>query len=163
MKPVRTVLPKGLAVLFLLIVFTGAASAKIPEPSNIYWGTVKIGDTDITAGNAYVLVSVAIEGNTIASYRMGDNKVIGDRYLLKIPMDAEGDRVANMARSGDTAIIYVSGIEFNSITVGERGTVSELNLAVVSNCIFSHLLSQICCQRASPARLPQQLLRLSPR
>ncbi|MCG8338088.1 MAG: hypothetical protein MJE63_26590, partial [Proteobacteria bacterium] len=105
-------------------------SAKIPEPSNVLFGTVHISGKQILKTDSEVTVVARLANTEIASYQMGSNAAYGDQYLLKIPLDSVGNRNTHSTQKNDTINIFVSNILANTVTVGERGTVTESNLAV---------------------------------
>ena len=98
----HVIFPMFLAVLFMS---TSFCLAKIPEPSNLFYGNINIGAMLVTAQNTGVIVSFKVGDTIVASYRMGDNPGMGDQYLLLVPMDAEGER-----RDCRTAGSGVSGL-----------------------------------------------------
>ncbi|MCP4120663.1 MAG: hypothetical protein GY751_02795, partial [Bacteroidetes bacterium] len=106
--------------------------AKIPEPSNVYYGNITIGEIPITAQNTGIVVSLRIGDTVVSSYQMGEKPELGDRYLLIVPMDVEGNREANTAREGDVATILVSGIETTPFTINRKGKIELKDLTVES-------------------------------
>jgi hypothetical protein len=104
--------------------------AKIPEPSNVVYGTIHISGKQILKTDTEVTVIARLANTEVASYQMGSNAAYGDQYLLKIPLDSVGTRNANSTHKDDVITILVSSIPANTIAVGERGTIKENNLTV---------------------------------
>ncbi len=118
-------------ISLMLLLFTCAAPAKIPEPDNIFYGTALIDGVPLTAADTHVTIQLKVSGNLISSYTMGENSAAGDHYVLMVPMDALDPPIPNTARQGDTAIIstVIGGTEFQltTVTIGERGSIAQLN------------------------------------
>ena len=132
MQTARSILQIGMAFGAILFLYSPVCPAKIPEPSNIFFGTVSINNKPVKATDTGVLVTIKIGNSVIDTYRMGDRAAIGDRYYLEVPMDAEGERVPNTARTGDTATVFIKGMQAGTMTIGSRGKVTQSNLAVTS-------------------------------
>ena len=97
---------KSLRYLALMLpILAGSAMAKIPEPDSILYGIALLEGVPLTAADTHVTVELRINGDLVASYRMGDEPATGDHYVLRVPMDALEPRTAGTARHGDTAII----------------------------------------------------------
>ncbi len=135
-QPIRNMTHIRFILLMLavtMLVYEPNVLAKLPEPANVIYGKVAIGDVPLTDENTEVVISLKINDIIFASYRMGDRAGMGDRYLLNVPMDAEGVRSPNTARKGDVATIYVSGIEAGTFTIGEMGQLTLKNLTIASD------------------------------
>ncbi|MCG8684008.1 MAG: hypothetical protein MI892_03980, partial [Desulfobacterales bacterium] len=109
------------------------AMASIPEPANVIYGDVTIGQVQVTAGDTQVIVSLKVNDAILASYRMGDRAGMGDQYVLTVPMDRDGVQEPNTARTGDIVTLYVSGIEAHSFAIREKGQLTRLDLAIASD------------------------------
>ncbi len=120
-------------LVWVLCLFSSLGLAKIPEPSNVYYGNVTIGSIPVTAQNTGVTVSLRINDTIVSSYQMGTLPDVNDQYLLIVPMDAEGERSPSSARKGDVATILVSGIEADTFTINEKGRIELKNLTVISS------------------------------
>jgi hypothetical protein len=122
-------------ITLLLLAFTCAANAKIPEPDNIIYGLVGISGVPLRSADTNVTIKLIVNEQVLASYTMGDKSGIGDRYILRIPMDTLTPPDPYAAREGDSAIIstFVSGVESfqTPITISAPSTVTILNLGGV--------------------------------
>ncbi len=56
-----------------------ALAASIPEPANVIYGDVTIGQMQATADDTRVVVSLKVNDTILASYRMGDKAGMGDQ------------------------------------------------------------------------------------
>lgn len=122
---------RWLAVLVgALAIGLGAAQALavIPEPHFILYGTATVDGQPGTTGR----VSLHLPGqpDAIAAFELlpgGEG-----RYVLRVPMDSAGPRAAGTARMHDYAEVFVNGVKAAEVVIGERGTYSELDLAVAT-------------------------------
>ncbi len=108
------------------------AMASIPEPANVIYGNVTIGQVEATASDTNVIVLLKMGNAVIASYRMGDQEGMGDQYVLNLPMDRDGTREVNTVRKGDIVKLFVSGIEVDSFTIAEMGQLTRKDLSIAS-------------------------------
>jgi hypothetical protein len=115
----------GTIVLIVVFAFFGTGHAKIPEPDNIIYGI---------AGEEAVTVALKVNGELISSYEMGDIPDAGDFYVLRIRMDSLDPAEPGTARDGDLGEIFVNdgAVPAASVTLGGRGTVHRLDLAVIN-------------------------------
>jgi hypothetical protein len=118
----RIAMVMGIAMTAIVVLLWGEAFAKLPEPDNIVYGL---------AGDGAVTVSLSVDGQPIASYRMGENPNAGDFYVLRIPMDSLDPAEPGTARPGDTATVLVNDEAVALIKLGERGSVYRLDLDIV--------------------------------
>jgi len=127
-------IPKKIVFLFLaaFIYLVGIANAKIPEPDNIIYGTITIGNTLITANDTGVSVTLKIDDTPIVTYTMGSNTNAQNYYVLTVPIDIYGDQQGSTARPGDTATIFVGQAEAGTIEIGDRGSISQRHLTIGS-------------------------------
>ncbi len=112
-----------LAAAFLL---QGPASAKIPEPNHLFYGTATRNGVVLTTGE----VSVRLVENPadLATFALGSDPNVGDHYVLRVPIDALDPRDPGTARPGDEVRFFIDGVPAGSSVVGERGEVQLLNL-----------------------------------
>jgi hypothetical protein len=124
-------------ITIFLLVFSCAVNASIPVPGNIIYGVVGIAGEPLGAGDTNVTINLSVDGNVLASYTMGENANIVDRYILRVPMDTLSPPDPNASREGDTAVIsvLVNGVESfqTAITIAASGTVVVLNLGGVGD------------------------------
>ncbi len=119
----------GLVLVLLLLAAaagTRPAPAKLSEPSHLFYGAVTVNGAPISSGS----VSVRLEstGEELATYQVGSDDQIGDRYVLRVPIDAVDPRDAGTARPGDAVEFFIDGVPSGSGVVGERGVVQLLDL-----------------------------------
>ena len=104
----------------------GSASARLPEPNHVFYGTATRNGTAVVAGEVAVRLD---EGSVdLAQFVLGSDPKIGDRYVLRIPIDAVDPRDPGTARPGDLVRFYLDGVPAGSGTVGERGEVQKIDL-----------------------------------
>jgi hypothetical protein len=119
-------------VALTILLVSGNAVAKIPEPDAIYYGTILLSGVRITGADTDIRITVSVGGRLLDSYTMGQNPDAGDSYVLRIPMDSLEPRRLNTATAGDTALIrtYASGVEkdVKTVMISGRGAISRLNL-----------------------------------
>lgn len=112
--------------------FSFNADARIPEPDNIIYGTLTYNNQLATSADSELTVRFELFGNEIASYQMG-GEVIGNNFVLRIPIDVLEPRTALTAWPGETGQIYITKIGVNILAgtyvVGERGTVQQMNIS----------------------------------
>lgn len=121
----------------LLAIAFGCASthAILPEPDNIVYGTILIGETPVTALDFDVLVEArrgTLEGPVIGSYAMGSNPRMGDQYSIDLKLEWGNPVMDDSAvQPGDTVYLIVSnalGVQhIKSYTAGERGQVVQID------------------------------------
>jgi hypothetical protein len=124
-------------ITIFLLAFSCAVNASIPVPGHIIYGVVGIEGEPLGAGDSNVTLNVSVNGNVLASYTMGENPSIADRYILRVPMDTLSPPDPYAAREGDTAFISIlkNGVESfqTAVTIGASGTVVVLNLGGVGD------------------------------
>ncbi|MBP9143729.1 MAG: beta-propeller fold lactonase family protein [Thermoanaerobaculia bacterium] len=108
------------------LLLSGTASARLPEPNHVFYGTALRNGVALTEG----AVAVRLEASPVdlASYVLGSDPKVGDRYVLRVPIDAVDPREPGMARPGDAVQFFVDGVPAGSATVGERGEVQMLDV-----------------------------------
>jgi hypothetical protein len=125
---------RALALSILALLPAAGARAGFPEPDNLFFGTVTVNGRPLTAADVGVSVELSIGGSVIDVYTMGEDPEAGNRYVLSVPMDALGQRVAGRARPGDGAVIRYrtdgTVIQAAEVTIGERGATTALDLVV---------------------------------
>ena len=124
-------------ITILLFAFTSSVNARLPEPDNIIYGVAGVDAVPFDAGDTNVTIQVSVDGRVLASYTMGENSTIADRYILRVPMDVLTPADPNAAREGDLATVstLVSGVESaqTSVTLGAPSTVTVLHLGGASD------------------------------
>jgi hypothetical protein len=136
MMTLRNGLKLTLPLFLWAILIAPIANASIPEPDHLLYGTVSFDDQLLTAANSNVSIVLEFNGNEVASYTLGTNPQVQDRYLIEVPITATTTIGEQNFRPGDVLqVLYRSGSV--SRTAGEmviaaRGTITELNLAVSS-------------------------------
>jgi len=145
-KLMKTRLNTG-CLLSLLIMAPSIAKATIPEPDNVLYGIVFLGTNQVVSDqNNVVIEAQRLNGDVVASYRMGQNPVAGDHYVLEIPLESVGDPLhASSSLFGDELVIvvkeYASTTDTNGMilyqsdyVISERGQVAQMDFgSPVSN------------------------------
>jgi len=141
MTAMKAMKPFPWATLMLLLA-TLVSHATLPEPDNVVYGTIYIDTNLVTAGMSYVVVRAErLTGEILASYQMGENPDLGDRYSLSIPLESidfgsnlfPGLLNEEASVTGDSIAIVVidirSGVDLyeSNYVVGTRAQISELN------------------------------------
>lgn len=108
--------------------------AEIPEPDNILYGTIILGNSPVTAAQTDVVIEArrTTNGPPVASYRMGTNPRIGNFYSLLIPLESlppVTDPAAS--QTGDSLIIVVTDLSGTrgqtTYVLGQRGQVERVD------------------------------------
>jgi len=110
-------LRKVFIVVGLLMVVLGAGSrttwgkepSRIPGPDYTLWDIVYVDGVALTRNDTGYTVSLRVNGEELASYKMGSGPVNGDWYVLRVPMSI-GERQPGSAQTGDAAYIYINGV-----------------------------------------------------
>ncbi len=128
MIPMNRISPffRTLAVLGALWLLVPTVGAKLSEPDHIFYGRVLRGGEPVAVGT----VAIFLEGETtaLATYEIGSDAELGQRYVLRIPIDSVEPQKVGTARPGDSVTLTVDGILAGEGTVGERGEVQLLDL-----------------------------------
>jgi hypothetical protein len=100
-----------LATSICLAVNAAGASAGIPQPDSVFYGTISVNGRSITAQDD-VTVSARVAGSstTIGVYKMGQSPTTGDNYVLRVRLESGVDgspATDNAARIGDAIDIFV--------------------------------------------------------
>ena len=116
----------SLLPLVTALLASGSASARLPEPNHVFYGTALRNGVALTTGE----VAVRLEESPadLAQFVLGSDPKIGDRYVLRIPIDAVDPRDPGTARPGDAVRFFVDGVPAGVGTVGERGEVQRVDL-----------------------------------
>ena len=115
-----------LLLLSAALLSAGIASARLPEPNHVFYGTATRNGEVLTVGA--VAVRLEESPTDLAQFVLGSDPKIGDRYVLRIPIDAVDPRNAGAARPGDAVKFFLDGVPAGTATVGERGEVQILDL-----------------------------------
>ena len=134
-----------LQTILILAAATTVASAGVPEPDAVLYGTITLGegiDQRIVSADGSVQVIARVNGVPlpVGTYTMGDDPSAGNLYILRIRVESLADGSAqsdNKALIGQTARIFVKtgGREEQlafSFPISERGIALETNLFGVS-------------------------------
>ncbi|MEO8196995.1 MAG: beta-propeller fold lactonase family protein [Thermoanaerobaculia bacterium] len=112
--------------LTVVLLSSGSASAKLPEPNHVFYGTAMRNGVALTTGA--IAVRLDESPADLAQFVLGSDPKIGDRYVLRIPIDAVDPRDPGTARPGDAVRFFVDGVPAGAGTVGERGEVQRIDL-----------------------------------
>lgn len=111
------------------------ASAVLPEPDNIFFGTIARDGVMVTAADYDVVVEIrrTTNGPPIASYVMGSNARLGHFYSIRVKLESLAPVLdAEATQTNDR--VYLVASDFNGIlhstnvTIGPRGTLRQYNL-----------------------------------
>jgi hypothetical protein len=124
-------------LMVCLLLQTNFTQAEIPEPDNLFYGSISLDSLLLTSADTHVTIVVKNNGEEIASYRLGDNPIIENRYVLNILIDSLNARTEKIARIGDTLTLhYHSGSlvsEVGEIVIEEQGVATEFNISLLSS------------------------------
>ncbi|MEM7049878.1 MAG: beta-propeller fold lactonase family protein [Acidobacteriota bacterium] len=129
-KPTRTH-PRRLPIRWLAGVALGLllvppASARLPEPDHIFYGRALRGGEPVEQG----LVEVFLDGQAtpLSSYILGTEGEVGQRYVLRVPIDSVDPQLAGTARPGDAVTFTIDGVFAGEGVVGALGEAQILDL-----------------------------------
>jgi 6-phosphogluconolactonase (cycloisomerase 2 family) len=108
------------------LLLSGSASARLPEPSHVFYGTAMRNGTVLAEGA--VTVRLDESPDDLAQFVLGSDPRVGDRYVLRVPIDAIDPRDPGSARPGDEVQFFVDGVPAGSAIVGDRGEVQMLDI-----------------------------------
>jgi hypothetical protein len=127
-----------ITLLLIVVVSATLLQAGIPEPDMTLFGEVTVGGKAIGAhDNVSIIARVNGDPNSlVGAYRMGDNPMAGDYYILRIRLESLADgssQSANAALIGQTVNIfaktsYYVEVPAGSVTVYESGVAQHLDL-----------------------------------
>ncbi len=115
-----------LTIAAILLPMAPGARAALPEPDHIVYGTPTQNGEPLLEG--VVTAKLVGETDPIASYVIGSNPNIGDRFALRIPIDSIDPRLPGTARTGEAIRFFIDGIPAGEAVVGERGSVLLLDI-----------------------------------
>ncbi|MBZ0089791.1 MAG: hypothetical protein K8H90_05365, partial [Thermoanaerobaculia bacterium] len=116
----------GLLAAALALALAAPGRALLPEPDHIFYGTPTLDGEPAMTG--VVSVRHAEDSTPLASYVIGSNPWIGERYVLRVPIDSVDPRLPGTARTGDPVAFFIDDVPAGSGVVGERGTVQMINV-----------------------------------
>ena len=108
------------------LLLSGSASARLPEPNHVFYGTAMRNGVALATGE--VAVRLEESPTDLAQFVLGSDPKIGERYVLRVPIDAVDPRDPGTARPGDAVEFFIDGVPAGAGTVGERGEVQMLDL-----------------------------------
>ena len=108
------------------LLLSGTASARLPEPNHVFYGTALRNGAVLSEG----AVSVRLEESPddLAQFVLGSDPRVGERYVLRVPIDAVDPRDPGTARPGDAVQFFVDGVPAGTATVGDRGEVQMVDI-----------------------------------
>ncbi|MBL9127968.1 MAG: hypothetical protein JNL97_09995 [Verrucomicrobiales bacterium] len=122
-----------LALLGLFVLPTGATAA-VPLPDHLVYGTIAIDGRPVTRADTTVTVEArrTSAGPILASYRMGSRTALGDfYYALRIPVAKAAEASPAQAALGESVVLTVrssSGIAYQIVhRVTEPGVALRLD------------------------------------
>lgn len=124
-----------LLLIIMAMLFAPALSAGVPEPDNILYGSITLGNQPVTAEHKNIVVEArrSASGPAIARYRMGDNAQFGNFYSLRISLESATPLLdLDASLTGDNLFIVVldaGGVRQQAtFKVANRATVQRLDL-----------------------------------
>lgn len=124
----------ALLVLALQVSLSPRATAAVPLPDHVVFGTIAIDGKPVTGANTDTVIEArrSADGPILASYRMGTSLRLGNfYYALRLPIAAVADARITDAVLGDSVIITVrnqSGTAHQVVhTVTEPGVALRLD------------------------------------
>lgn len=134
MKTLTTILHVLLLAAFAAFT-TPAARAEVPEPDNLIYGIIQLGNVPVTAGQTSIVVEarkLSTNGPVVASFRMGSSSVASNFYSLNIPVEAFNPLTdTNASRVGSLIYLSVrdeSGVRVQrSTSIASRGRLVRLD------------------------------------
>jgi len=92
--------------------------AEIPEPDNVFWGSIQLVNRAITASDTDIVIEArkTANGPAVAHYQMGAAPAYGNLYSLRVPVEA-------FLPLADTNASRVGGVIY--LTVRDRAGVRE--------------------------------------
>jgi hypothetical protein len=106
------------------------AHALVPEPPHLIRGAVTVNGAARTWGT--VTLRLVGSGEALAAFSLGALPGAANGYVLAVPMDALEPRAPNAARLGDPAQILLDGALVAEVTIGERGGLRSVDLALTA-------------------------------
>jgi 6-phosphogluconolactonase (cycloisomerase 2 family) len=116
----------GFLAVALALALAAPGMALLPEPDHIFYGTPTLDGQPAPSG--VVSVRRADDATVLASYVIGSDPAVGERYVLRVPIDSVDPRTPGTARTGDPVEFFIDGVPAGSGVVGERGTVQLYNV-----------------------------------
>lgn len=120
----NAILPRFLALLLVLV--PSLALGKIEAPDHVIYGNATLFGALAPPGT--VIEARTPAGVVIASYRIGREPRLGNRFALRIPMDAVEPRLPGRARPGDPLQLFVGTRIAAETSAGAIGVAVRLDL-----------------------------------
>ncbi len=127
-----------ITVLLIVVMNATLVQAGIPIPDMTLFGEVTIGGEPIGAhDDVSIIARVNGDPNSlVGAYRMGDNPMAGDYYVLRIRLESLADgssQSANAALIAQTVYIFAKTSDYlevpaGSVTIQESGLAQHLDL-----------------------------------
>lgn len=119
----------------LACLFAGGATAAVPQPDHLLYGTIAIDGRPVTRADTSVTIEARRSsfGPVLASYRMGSRAANGEFYYsLRVPVAAAADATPTQAALGESVVVTVrtsTGIAHQVVhRVTEPGVALRLDL-----------------------------------
>ena len=122
----RCTLAVGLLVTMLVASLARTSPAAIPEPDVIFYGKATLNGSD-TKATAKIPLMLTAASKLLASYTPCKNADFGDKYVLRVPMDA----LASI--EGQAAQLFI-GMELAGLTaIPAKGSAVEKDIDTLFN------------------------------
>lgn len=125
----------ALACLGFCLLLPHTLEAGLAEPDNLVYGTLQFDGQPVTATQTDIVIEArrTPDGPALATYRMGDERRLGDFYRLKVRLETAppltapeaslaGDRLYLVARRGTEVLVQ------EALDVGSRGFITRRDL-----------------------------------
>lgn len=114
------------ALMVATVCFSSAAYAKLEAPNHVIYGNATVFGQ--AAPNGALIELKIADGETLATYKLGSEKRLGQQFALYIPMDTIDPRPTGYARTGDAVEIYLNKQLAAKTDVGEEGVAVRLDI-----------------------------------
>jgi hypothetical protein len=132
MKMKRNNMLKLSQLLFVwLMLQINMVEASIPEPDNVLYGTITLDAELLTSMDSNQGVVLKYKSAEVARYMFGDDPSAGDRYLLKVSIDALNE--TTFTQGDILEVFFVLDEQMFAVAefvIASRGTTTELNLVL---------------------------------
>lgn len=114
--------------------------AGLPEPDNVFFGTISLDGRTLTAEDSDVVVEArrTPTGLPVSIYRLGSISRFGSFYSLRVTLESGAPKShSSVSLVGETLYIVVTDSngdrETRQVTVGPRGTIVRLDIGTTSS------------------------------
>ncbi|HEY5909490.1 MAG TPA: hypothetical protein VJA21_02680 [Verrucomicrobiae bacterium] len=127
------------APLALIALLATTASAGLPEPDNLLYGSIRLDNALVTAARTDVVIEArrTLSGPAISRYRMGTSPAMGDLYVLRLQLESVPPIAdPNSSQISDTLFVVVTdgtGLRAQTgYTIAQRGVAQRVDFGVAA-------------------------------